>query len=83
MADRKILIFLLLLLSPFLRAQDPLLPDSVNGKRSFVEDDPVSSMLDSLERLKIFENSRYLKTNANEIPGILEYFKAFQAVEHG
>jgi membrane-bound lytic murein transglycosylase D len=70
MADRKILIFLLLLLSPFLRAQDPVLPDSVNGKRSFVEDDPVSSMLDSLERLKIFENSRYLKTNANEIPGI-------------
>jgi len=66
MAERKILILLLLLLSPFLRAQDPVQPDSANAKRSFVEDDPVASMLDSLARLKIFENSKYLKTGADE-----------------
>ncbi len=64
MAERKILILLLLLLSPFLRAQDPVQPDSVNAKKSFVEDDPVASMLDSLARLKIFENSKFLKTGA-------------------
>jgi membrane-bound lytic murein transglycosylase D len=69
MAERKILILLLLLLSPFLRAQDPVQPDSVNAKKSFVEDDPVASMLDSLARLKIFENSKFLKPGANEIPG--------------
>lgn len=65
MAERKILILLLLLLSPFLRAQDPVQPDSVNVKKSFVEDDPVASMLDSLARLKIFENSKFLKTGAD------------------
>jgi membrane-bound lytic murein transglycosylase D len=72
MADRKfpVLILLLFLLSPFLRAQEPGLPDSVNGKKNFVEDDPVASMLDSLARLKIFENSKFLKTNANEVPGV-------------
>jgi membrane-bound lytic murein transglycosylase D len=66
MAERKILILLLLFLSPFLRAQDPGQPDSANIKKSFVEDDPVASMLDSLARLKIFENSKFLKTGADE-----------------
>jgi membrane-bound lytic murein transglycosylase D len=69
MAERKILILFLFLLSPFLRAQDPVLPDSVNAKKSFVEDDPVASMLDSLARLKIFENSKFLKTGADENSG--------------
>jgi len=69
MIERKLLVLLLLLLSPFLRAQDPVQSDTVNGKKTFVEDDPVSSMLDSLERLKIFENSKFLKTGINEIPG--------------
>jgi len=69
MAERKILILLLLFLSPFLRAQDPGQPDSVNTKKSFVEDDPVASMLDSLARLKIFENSKFLKSGANENSG--------------
>jgi membrane-bound lytic murein transglycosylase D len=66
MVERKILVLLFLLLSPFLRAQDPTQSDSVNGKKSFVEDDPVASMLDSLARLKIFENSKYLKTGTDE-----------------
>jgi membrane-bound lytic murein transglycosylase D len=66
MVERKILVLLFLLLSPFLRAQDPGQSDSVNGKKSFVEDDPVASMLDSLARLKIFENSKYLKTGTDE-----------------
>jgi membrane-bound lytic murein transglycosylase D len=69
MAERKILILLLLLLSPFLRAQDPVQPDSANTKKSFVEDDPVASMLDSLARLKIFENSKFLKPGASENSG--------------
>src|SRR5512141_1014857 len=69
MADRKILILLLLIISPFLRAQDPVQPDSSNSRTTFVEDDPVASMLDSLARLKIFENSKFLKPGANEIPG--------------
>jgi membrane-bound lytic murein transglycosylase D len=70
MAERKILILLLLLLSPFLRAQDPIQPDSANIKKSFVEDDPVASMLDSLARLKIFENSKFLKNDSGENSGI-------------
>lgn len=69
MAERKILILLLLLISPFLRAQDPVQPDTANAKKTFVEDDPVASMLDSLARLKIFENSKFLKPGANELPG--------------
>ncbi len=69
MAERKILILTLLLLSPFLRAQDPVPPDSINAKKSFVEDDPVASMLDSLARLKIFENSKYLRTGSDENSG--------------
>jgi membrane-bound lytic murein transglycosylase D len=68
MAERKILILLFFLLSPFLRAQE-VRPDSTSTKPSFVEDDPVASMLDSLARLKIFENSKFLKPGANEIPG--------------
>jgi membrane-bound lytic murein transglycosylase D len=66
MAERKILILLLLIFSPFLRAQDPVQSDTTNTKKSFIEDDPVVSMLDSLARLKIFENSKYLKTTTNE-----------------
>jgi membrane-bound lytic murein transglycosylase D len=66
MAERKILILFLLFLSPFLRAQDTVQPDTTNAKKSFVEDDPVASMLDSLATLKIFENSKYLKSNADE-----------------
>ena len=66
MAERKILILLLLLLSLFLRAQDPGRPDSAYTKKSFVEDDPVAAMLDSLARLKIFENSKFLKTGIEE-----------------
>ncbi len=69
MAERKILILILFLLSPFLRAQDPVPPDSTNTKKSFVEDDPVASMLDSLARLKIFENSKYLKTGSDDNSG--------------
>ncbi len=66
MAERKILILLFLFATSFLRAQDTVQPDSTNAKKSFVEDDPVASMLDSLARLKIFENSKYLKTNTDE-----------------
>ena len=69
MSERKILILLLLLLSLFLRAQDPGRPDSANTQKSFVEDDPVASMLDSLARLKIFENSKLLKTGIDENSG--------------
>jgi len=69
MAERKILILLLLFLSPFLRAQEPVQPDSANSKKSFVEDDPVASMLDSLASLKIFENSRFLKPEPVENSG--------------
>jgi membrane-bound lytic murein transglycosylase D len=65
MAERKIFILLFLFLSPFLRAQDTVQPDSTNAKKSFVEDDPVASMLDSLASLKIFENSKFLKANTD------------------
>lgn len=66
MVERKILILVLLLLSFFLRAQDPAQPDSANAKKSFVENDPVASMLDSLAQLKIFENSKFLKAGTVE-----------------
>jgi len=65
MFERKVLVLVLFLLSFFLRAQDPVQSDSVNGKKSFIEDDPVTSMLDSLEQLKIFENSKFLKTGSD------------------
>ncbi|MGA3013983.1 MAG: LysM peptidoglycan-binding domain-containing protein [Bacteroidales bacterium] len=68
--ERKIFILILLFLSPFLRAQDTIQTDSSSAKKSFVEDDPVASMLDSLARLKIFENSKFLKTGVNENSGI-------------
>jgi membrane-bound lytic murein transglycosylase D len=66
MVERKILILVLLLLSFVLRAQEPAQPDSANAKRSFVENDPVASMLDSLAQLKIFENSKFLKAGTIE-----------------
>jgi membrane-bound lytic murein transglycosylase D len=68
--ERKVLILLLLFFSPFLRAQDTIQSDSSSTKKSFVEDDPVASMLDSLAQLKIFENSKFFKTSINENPGI-------------
>ena len=67
--ERKLFILILLFLSPFLRAQDTIQTDSTSAKKSFIEDDPVASMLDSLARLKIFENSKFLKTGINENPG--------------
>jgi len=79
MADQKILLLILLFLSPFLRAQNPAHPDSLNSRKTFIEDDPVTSMLDSLAGLKIFENSKYLKTGTSEHtdfnnPGEIPYF---------
>lgn len=69
MAERKILILVLVFLSSFLRAQEPSQPDTSNTKKTFVEDDPVASMLDSLAQLKIFENSKFLKPGSNEYTG--------------
>src|SRR5271157_5444972 len=66
MAERKILILVLVILSSFLRAQEPAQPDTSNTKKTFVEDDPVASMLDSLAQLKIFENSKFLKPGSSE-----------------
>jgi membrane-bound lytic murein transglycosylase D len=65
MAKRNTLFLILLLISSFLWAQDSVQSDSANAKKSFVEDDPVTSMLDSLAGLKIFENSIYLKAGTN------------------
>jgi membrane-bound lytic murein transglycosylase D len=70
MAERKILILFLLFLSPFLHAQELSRSDSTSAKGSFIEDDPVASMLDSLARLKIFENSKYLKSGGIDNSGI-------------
>ncbi|MCX6246537.1 MAG: LysM peptidoglycan-binding domain-containing protein [Bacteroidetes bacterium] len=70
MTGRKILILFLLFLSPFLRAQETVRVDSSGTKGAFVEDDPVASMLDSLARLKIFENSKYLKNGGLDNSGI-------------
>ena len=78
MAIRNILIFVLLFSVSFVHGQQPGVADSVNSKNSFIEDDPVASMLDSLARLKIFENSKYLKNNTEDITtgnsGEIPYF---------
>lgn len=78
MALRYPIFLFLFILSTFVRAQQPLATDSANAKNSFIEDDPVASMLDSLARLKIFENSKYLKTgsddNSANNSGVIPYF---------
>ena len=68
MAERKTLSLLFFLLAPtLLWSQEPTIPDSSATKKTFVEDDPVVSMLDSLAGLKVFENSGFLKPRANEV----------------
>jgi membrane-bound lytic murein transglycosylase D len=66
MAVRKFLVLVFLFSSSFLRAQDPVQPDTSNAKRGFVEDDPVVTMLDSLAGLRVFENSNFLKPGSTE-----------------
>ena len=58
----------LIFLPVILFAQDPLRSDSSARKKTFVEDDPVVSMLDSLASLKIFENSSFLNPASNQLP---------------
>jgi membrane-bound lytic murein transglycosylase D len=71
MQHRKLLIFILALISCTALAQEPIGPDSASKKKVFVEDDPVVSMLDSLATLKVFRNSMF--QSAPIIPSTTSY----------
>jgi membrane-bound lytic murein transglycosylase D len=60
------IIFLLMMIPFILHAQDSLRNDTVIKKNGFIEDDPVTAMLDSLATLKIFESKSFLNTNVNQ-----------------
>lgn len=51
----------------FLSAQDPIRTDTLAKKKTFIEDDPVVAMLDSLATLKVFENSSFLNPASNQV----------------
>ena len=59
------LIFLLIIMTIIVQAQDNLRNDTVIKKNGFIEDDPVAAMLDSLATLRIFESKSFLNTNTN------------------
>jgi membrane-bound lytic murein transglycosylase D len=66
---RKLQLFCYLVFVPvILFAQDIIRSDSSAKKRTFVEDDPVVAMLDSLATLKVFENSSFLNPPSNQFP---------------
>src|ERR1035438_6986429 len=69
MGKNKLFILFLLSFIPYLvMAQDTLRVDTSAKKKSFIEDDPVVSMLDSLAFLKVFENTSFLNPAANHTP---------------
>lgn len=55
MKNARLILFLLLIVPAFLRAQTTL-PDSVTANPAYIPDDPVVSMLDSLADLTIFKS---------------------------